>query len=484
MMSKLSSLTSVKKPVRSISGVIVVAVMTHPYPCPHGRCIYCPGGTNWGTPQSYVQESPAVLRARRHNFDPYEQVRARLMQYVAMGHKPSKVELIVMGGTFPAMPLDYQEWFIAQCLEAMNRFPSERPKRWISLEDAQRRNEKSSVRCVGLTIETRPDWAKARHIDRFLRLGATRIELGVQTVYDDILKRVERGHRVEDTITATQLLKDAGYKVCYHIMPGLPGSDPDKDLEMFKTIFEDQRFRPDMLKIYPTLVIPGTKLYEMWKRGEYSPYPDDVLVDLISKMKSMVPEYVRIMRIQRDIPANYIAAGPRIGNLREVVQRYMRSKGLRCRCIRCREIGHFILRSSKLISEEEITVIKRKLIYEASYGTEIFLSLVVKEFDLLIGFLRLRIPSAAAHRREVNEKTAIVRELHIYGPQIPVGQHSIWWQHKGYGRTLMIWAEELAQREFDIKRMLVISGIGVREYYRKLGYRKFRNSFYMVKSLS
>ena len=480
-MSKL--LTSVKKPVRSISGVIIVAVMTHPYPCPHGRCIYCPGGVSWGAPQSYVKDSPAVLRARRHDFDPYEQVRARLMQYVMMGHKPSKIELIVMGGTFPAMPLDYQEWFITQCLEAMNRFPSEKPNSWISLEEAQKRNEKASIRCVGLTIETRPDWAKSRHVDMFLRLGATRVELGVQTIYDDILERVRRGHTVEDTIIATQILKDAGYKVCYHIMLGLPGSDPDKDLEMFKTIFEDQRFRPDMLKIYPTLVIPGTELYEMWRRGEYDPYPDDVLIDLISKMKSIVPEYVRIMRIQRDIPASYIAAGPRIGNLREVVRRYMSRRGMRCRCIRCREVGHFILRSGKLTDGSTITVVERKLVYKASYGVEVFLSLVIREFDLLVGFLRLRIPSAAAHRREVNEKTAIIRELHVYGPQIPVGQRSSWWQHKGYGRKLMSWAERLAREEFDMKRMLVISGVGAREYYRKLGYRKFKSSFYMVKCL-
>jgi len=483
-MSRLGILTSVKKPVRSISGVIVVAVMTHPYPCPHGKCIYCPGGVSWGTPQSYVEKSPAVLRARRYNFDPYEQVRARLMQYMAMGHKPSKVELIIMGGTFPAMPLDYQEWFVTQCLEAMNRFPAKKPKCWISLEEAQKRNERAIVRCIGLTIETRPDWAKSRHVDMFLKLGATRIEIGVQTIYDDILKKVKRGHTVEDTIAATQILKDAGYKVCYHIMPGLPGADPDKDLEMFKTIFEDQRFRPDMLKIYPTLVIPGTKLYEMWKRGEYSPYSDDILIKLISKMKSMVPEYVRIMRIQRDIPVNYIVAGPRIGNLREVVQRYMKKKGIRCRCIRCREIGHFILKTKRFISEDEVTVIRKRLTYEASYGIEIFLSLVIKELDLLIGFLRLRVPSAAAHRREVNERTAIIRELHIYGLQIPVGHSSSWWQHKGYGRKLMWWAERIAQEEFDIKRMLVISGIGVREYYRKLGYKKFRNSFYMVKNLS
>ncbi len=479
---KIKKLIKAKKPVRTISGVTVVAVMTHPYPCPHGKCIYCPGGIDWGTPQSYVQESPAVLRARRHNFDPYEQVRSRLLQYVAMGHTPSKIELIIMGGTFPAMPLDYQEWFVTQCLEAMNRFPKEKSSKWVSLEEAQRRNEKAKIRCVGLTIETRPDWAKARHIDRFLYLGATRIEIGVQTIYDEILEKVQRGHTVKDTIEATQLLKDAGYKVCYHIMPGLPGSDPDKDLEMFRTLFEDERFRPDMLKIYPTLVIPGTKLYEMWKRGLYEPYSEEVLIELVAKMKSMVPEYVRIMRVQRDIPVKYVAAGLKIGNLREVVKEYMERKGMKCRCIRCREIGHYVLKKGEIPTPENSEIIFKRLDYEASLGHEVFLSVEERRRDLIIGFLRLRIPSPAAHRWEVNERTAIIRELHVYGPQVPVGQESdFWWQHKGYGRKLLKWAEEIAVNEFDCNKILIISGIGVREYYRRLGYRKHKNSFYMVK---
>lgn len=478
----LRKLIKGKKPVRIISGVVIVAVMTHPYPCPHGRCIYCPGGIEVGTPQSYVQESPAVLRAKRCNFDPYNQVRSRLLQYVAMGHKPSKVELIIMGGTFPAMPLDYQEWFVTQCLEAMNRFPREKSSRWVSLESAQKRNEKAKIRCIGLTIETRPDWAKARQIDRFLYLGATRVEIGVQTIYNDILRKVRRGHTVEDTIEATQLLKDAGYKVCYHMMPGLPGSDLDRDLEMFKVIFEDERFRPDMLKIYPTLVIPGTKLYEMWKRGEYQPYSDEELIELIAKIKRMVPEYVRIMRVQRDIPVKYVAAGLKIGNLREVVARYMKARGWRCRCIRCREIGHYILKTGEIPLPEDSEIVYKRLDYSASGGHEVFLSVEERRRDLIIGFLRLRIPSAAAHRWEVNERTAIIRELHVYGPQVPVGEKNLfWWQHKGFGRRLLKWAEEIAVDEFDCKKMLIISGIGVREYYRKFGYKKHKNSFYMVK---
>lgn len=251
----------IKKPTRALSGVTVVALMTHPYACPHGRCVYCPGGPEMGTPQSYIKSSPAVARAVRVNYHPYEQVRLRLKQYFAMGHEPSKVELIIMGGTFPAMPLDYQEWVVAQALEALNRFP-ENPPSQVQLKEAMERNETASIRCVGLTLETRPDWCGEKHVDWFLHLGATRVELGVQTVYDDLLALVRRGHNVKDSIEATRYLKDAGYKVVYHMMLGLPGSDPDRDLEAFRTIYSDPRFRPDMVKIYPTLVVPGAEIYD------------------------------------------------------------------------------------------------------------------------------------------------------------------------------------------------------------------------------
>jgi len=470
-----------KKPVRMISGVTVVAIMSEPYPCPHGRCIYCPGGVEIGTPQSYLEDSPAVMRALQYNFDPYEQVRGRLLQYKAMGHEPSKIELIVMGGTFPATPKSYQEWFIANALEAMNRFPREKSGE-PSLKRAQLKNEKAKIRCVGLTLETRPDWAKEEHVDWFLHLGATRVELGVQAIYDDILERVERGHSVKDTVEATRILKDAGYKVVYHIMPGLPGSDPDRDLEMFKEIFENPDYRPDMLKIYPTLVIPGTRLYEMWKKGFYKSYDRDTWIELIAKMKALVPRYVRIMRVQRDLPLHHIVDGPKIGNLRQVVQEYMKKRGMKCSCIRCREVGHYLLKTGVKPSG---ALKMEKIIYEASMGIEIFLSFV-DDVDLIYGFLRLRIPSEHAHRWEVDEKTAIVRELHVYGPQVPVGKHYPLdsWQHKGLGRKLMMEAERVALEDFDRKKILVISGVGAREYYRRLGYRRHRNSFYMVKWLN
>ena len=474
---------NVRKPVRFISGVIVVAVMTRPYPCPHGRCLYCPGGVTEDTPQSYVKKSPAVLRAVQYDYDPYFQTQARLKQYVAMGHSPSKVEIIIMGGTFPAMPLDYQEWFVANVLEALNRFPRGKPRKWIYLEDAQRRNEHANIRCVGLTIETRPDWSQERQIDRFLHLGATRIELGVQTIYEEVLRRIRRGHTVNDTVRATQLLKDAGYKVVYHLMPGLPGSDFDRDFGMFKTIFEDPRFRPDMLKIYPTLVIPGTKLYEEWKRGIYKPYTNEEIVEFLVKVLALIPKYVRIMRIQRDVPVSCVAAGLTIGNLREVVYKRALERGVRPREMRFREVGHVFLREGKIPSPQDIRLMR--LDYEASNGVEVFLSYEDPVTDSLIAFLRLRIPSPNAHRREIDSRTAIVRELHVYGPQVPVGAKSpFWWQHKGFGRKLLWEAERIASEEFDCKRMIIISGIGVRDYYRKLGYRRLKGSFYMGRRLS
>ncbi len=471
-----------KKPVRMASGVTVVAIMTKPFPCPHGKCIYCPGGPEIGTPQSYLEDSPAVARALRHGFDPYEQVRARLMQYVAMGHEPSKVELIIMGGTFTALPLDYQEWFVAMALEAMNRFPKPKAKSWISLEKAQQRNEKARVRCIGITFETRPDWAKEKQIDRMLRMGGTRVEIGVQSIYDDVLKRIERGHTVRDTIEATRLLKDAGFKVCYHIMPGLPGSDIDRDFDMFKTIFENPDFRPDMLKIYPTLVIPGTKLYEMWKRGEYNPMTTQDALELLIKIAPHIPKWVRIMRIQRDIPLHHVAAGVNIGNLRQVFEDLVRRRGIRYREIRFREVGIRMIKYGEVPSEENIKLLKEE--YEASRGTEVFLSFEDVKKDILIGFLRLRIPSSEAHRWEIKPRTAIVRELHVYGPQVPIGdREEMAWQHKGYGRRLLMEAERIALEEYDARRMLIISGIGVRDYYRRLGYRRHPHSTYMLKKL-
>ena len=496
-----------KKPTRTISGVAVVAMMTKPFPCPHGRCIYCPGGPSEGSPQSYTGKEPSALRAIQSAYHPYIIMLRRLKQLHDIGHDIDKVEVIIQGGTFPAMDLDYQEWFIKNAFKAMNDFPyfkdiknleeklirvlvkkdysvfDEDPKfkaawerthrkKFYFLEDEQRKNERAKVRMVGLTIETRPDWSFERHIDRMLALGATRVELGVQTVFNFIYERVKRGHTVEDVVRATQLLKDAGLKINYHMMPGLPGSNFERDLRAFQIIFEDSRFRPDMLKIYPTLVTEDTILYKWYKEGKYRPYTTEEAVELLVEVYKIIPKWIRVMRIQRDIPVPLIVAGVKHSNLGQLVFNELIKRGIRPREIRFREVGHVMQKFRVHPEVEHVKLLRED--YEASEGREIFISFEDVKNDILIGFLRLRIPSEKAHRKEINCcPSAIVRELHIYGPLVPIGGKPKYeWQHRGYGRELLAEAERIAREEFDVKKMLVISGVGVREYYRKFGYRK------------
>ncbi|MHA1860054.1 MAG: tRNA uridine(34) 5-carboxymethylaminomethyl modification radical SAM/GNAT enzyme Elp3 [Candidatus Asgardarchaeia archaeon] len=459
-----------RKPVRYVSGVTVISVMTKPLPCPHGRCLYCPGGPGsvlGDVPQSYTGYEPTTMRGIQNDYDPYRQVRNRLEQLFTIGHIPQKVELIVMGGTFTSVDRSYQDWFIKRCFDALNGRDSK------DLEEAKRLNEKASIRNVGLTIETRPDYAKEKHADLMLYWGTTRVELGVQTVYDDVYELVKRGHKVEDVVEATRILKDSGFKINYHMMPGLPGSSFERDLEAFRTIFEDDRFKPDMLKIYPTLVIKGTVLYDWWKEGKYRPYTDEEAAELISEILHIIPRWIRIQRMQRDIPAKMIEAGPKKGNLRQIAKRLLWEKyGEFCHCIRCREVGHRWMELGILPDLDEIKLYDEK--YEASEGIEHFISFEDKKRDVLIGFLRLRIPSEKAHRPEV-KGAAIVRELHVFGPQILIGRHPkdyLSWQHRGYGRKLLEYAENLALEKYGVKKILVISGVGVREYYFRLGYRR------------
>uniref|UniRef100_A0A7C2Z925 tRNA carboxymethyluridine synthase n=1 Tax=Ignisphaera aggregans TaxID=334771 RepID=A0A7C2Z925_9CREN len=464
-----------------LSGVLVVAIMTKPYPCPHGKCIYCPGGPEHGTPQSYVGKEPALMRGIQTGFDPYSQFHLRIRQYEHLGHRPSKVDVVVMGGTFTAMPLDYQEWFVTSIYEAANRYPKPRPQELPCLEEAQIRNETASIRIVGLTIETRPDYCKEKHVDQILRFGATKVELGVQSIYEEILRRVNRGHSVRDTVDSTRISKDAGLKVAYHIMLGLPGSDPDKDVDMVREIFENPDFRPDMLKIYPTLVIEGTKLYDLWKRGEYRALTDEEAVEIIAKMYRYIPKWVRVIRIQRDIPADLITAGPKKANLRELVEKRVLELGMAIREIRFREVGRQAVFRGIRPRHVEFT----KEVYEASKGVEVFLAAEDQHNNVLIGLLRLRIPSTSPHRPEIDSRTAMIRELHVYGPQIPVGEY--WengWQHRGWGSKLLKIAEEVARYEFSCTKILVLSGVGAREYYRLHGYSRLANSPYMFKDLT
>lgn len=453
-----------KRPVRTISGVAVVATMTTPHECPHGKCAYCPGGPDLGVPQSYTGHEPATMRGIQNDFDPYRQVESRLIQLETIGHSINKVELIVMGGDWCSKPHEYQEFFVKGCLDAMNGTIGD------NLEGAKKLNESTRIRNVGLTFETRPDWVTQENVDNMLDLGATRVEIGVQTLSDEVLEKVERGHGVNETAQASKILRDSGLKVCYHIMPGLPGTTPESDLETFNMLFSDERFHPDMLKIYPTIVVKNTKLYDWWVAGEYNPYTADQVVELVSKAVSRMPEYVRIQRIQRDIPLHQIEAGLDKGNIRELVHRKMLSDGIRNPTIRFREIGHFNMRSSQKVDVTSIQLVRRN--YTASDGKEVFLSFEISDLDVILAFLRLRLPSDKAHRAEIREKScSLIRELRVYGPVVEIGARNPQaWQHLGLGEKLLVTAEQISQDEFGVDRILVNSGIGVKEYYRNLGF--------------
>ncbi|MDO5821702.1 tRNA uridine(34) 5-carboxymethylaminomethyl modification radical SAM/GNAT enzyme Elp3 [Methanosphaera sp.] len=470
-----------KKPTRTISGVAIVAVMCRPHKCPHGRCKYCPESSI--APPSYTGEEPAALRARMFHFHPYVQTFNRLYQLKNIGHSIDKVELIIMGGTFASCTLDYQEWFVTQCLRAMNDFETVSkkipvnqreikiipPEDFQYIHDAQKNNEHSKVRCIGLTFETRPDYAKMEDINRMLQFGVTRVELGVQTLYNHIYKRVDRGHKIQDVIEANQLLRDSGIKVAMHMMPGLLSSF-SSDVNMFKRLFSEPLFSPDMLKIYPCLVTEGSEFYDMWKKGEYEPYTSQQAVDLIVEVKKILPKWVRTMRIQRDIPATLIDAGVKKSNLGELVYNRLEEEDIQCQCIRCREVGH---KKAHGIEPDYNNIELLRTDYDVVGGHEIFLSIEDVENDILIGFTRLRIPSNRVFRKEITSSSSLIRELHVYGQMQKIGKNDDnLWQHKGYGAQLLEEAEKIAKDEYNKNKMLIISGIGVRDYYRKFGYYK------------
>ena len=446
-----------KKASRTISGVTPVAVMTKPFACP-GKCVYCPSSPE--APKSYTVESPAVLRARSCGFDARKQVEVRLKTLAEMGHARDKIELIIMGGTFLSCPRDYQYEFIKDCYDGLNGATSS------SLEEARKLNEDAEHRCVGLCIETRPDFCGEEEIRTMLDFGATRVELGVQTLDDEIHCLTKRGHGVAEVVSATRLLRDCGFKVYYHWMPGLPGSTPEHDLEQSRQLFEDPRFRPDGLKLYPTLVVRGAELENWYRDNHYRPYRDEVMTDLLIAIKVLIPRYVRISRLMRDIPSKFIVAGSRDLAMRGTIRKEMEQAGVRCGCIRCREYGHR-RRDGWPVGEPCLT----RLDYETLGGKEIFLS-YEDENETLFGLLRLR----------VNGQKAIVRELHIFGPEVPLGKRlEQGAQHHGLGEGLLREAERIAGEDFKAPRLSVLSGVGAREYYRSLGYRL--EGAYMVKDL-
>lgn len=499
------------KPTRSISGVAPIAVMTRPIKCPHGRCIMCSGGPDSAfgdVPQSYTGKEPSTMRAIRAGYDPYIIVFNRLEQFVVTGHVPDKVELIIQGGTFPSFPPSYQKDVIKYCFKALNDFSRrffkkgkldivnfkeffelpgdigdarrtksihsklKKLKRDTTVEREQKRNERSFIRCSGLTIETRPDWGRLNHGNRMLELGCTRIELGVQSVYEKALRDIERGHTVKETAASIQELLDMGFKLNFHYMLGLPGVSKKEDMQGFWELFTNPDFMPDMLKIYPCLVMKGTKLYNIWKKGKFKPITTDEAAEMISEFKKIIPRFCRIMRVQRDIPTYQVAAGVDRTNLRQYVDRLCKDKGVECQCIRCREVGRKGLKGKTMM---------KVLAYPSSGGIEYFIT--VETADALIGFCRMRFPSRSL-RKEITSKTALIRELHVFGETAAVGEKTCKAsgksQHKGYGRRLMKKAEAIAKTH-DKDKMVVLSGVGVRPYYRKIGYR--RQGPYMVKRL-
>ncbi len=457
------------KPVRTLSGVANISVMwldkehksphnpERHYSCP-AACVYCAQGKN--APKSYTGCEPTTMRAIRNDYDPWKQVTNRLKQLHIIGHATDKCELIIMGGTFTATTNEYQDGFVKRCFDAFNGFDS------TDLESAQLVNEAAQNRCIGLTIETRADFCKTNHVNQMLRLGCTRVEIGVQSTSDDILSAIKRGHDAEENIRAIKLLKDSGLKFTAHWMPGLTGLlgkvDENMEIEMFRQLFSDSNYKPDELKIYPVLVLPGTELHELWEAGRFHPLSKEQMLRLLIEMKQIVPKYVRIKRVMRDISEHESVAGASTTNLRQLTKMEMDRLGLRCQCIRCREVGL----QNKQPQSPELVIDE----YEASGGREFFMSYEDTKQNALMGFLRLRI---------INGK-AFVRELHVYGEMTPIGTTSKQAQHLGLGRKLLAKSEEITA-SFGISKISVTSGIGVRPYYRKLDYRL--ENLYMVKEL-
>lgn len=469
-----------RRSTRSLSGVSVIAIMTEPLECP-GNCIYCPGQESQPgekVAKSYTGKEPAAMRSIHYGYDPYRQVKSRVEDLEAIGHSVDKIELIVMGGTFLSTLLAYQENFIKGALEAII------DEKVDTLEEAKKLAENSERRLIGLTVETRPDYCKEKEIDRMLNFGTTRVEIGIQTLYDNVYKLVNRGHTTKDSIEAIRIAKDAGLKINSHMMPNLPGTSYQQDEEMFTKLFSNPDYRPDMLKIYPCLVIKGTELFDWWKEGTYRPYELDELITLIANVKKDLPPYVRIQRIMRDIPATLIEAGCKKSNLRQLVQQRLDSMEGKCHCIRCREYG-IVKRKIKLDANSLDNIKLKRLDYEASKGQEIFLSFENDQEEYLVGYLRLRKPSEFAHRPELNNgKTMIVREIKVVGELVPKDlepSNKFQIQHRGYGSLLLEEAERIAKDEFNSNKISVISGIGVRDWFFDKNY--FLDGPYVSKRL-
>jgi len=461
------------KPSRTISGVAPVTVLTKPYPCP-GQCIFCP--TDIRMPKSYLHDEPGAMRAEQHAFDPYAQTAARISSFAALGHGVSKIELLILGGTWSSYRKDYQEWFVQRCLDAMNGRDSS------SLAEAQQWNETAEHRNVGLVIETRPDHIDAEELRWLRHLGVTKVQMGVQSLDDHILEINKRGHTVEQTRQAVSMLRAAGFKIVLHWMPNLLGATPQSDREDFVKLWSDPGMQPDELKIYPCSLLANAELYEYWQRGEYIPYTDEELLELLVDCLTVVPHYCRVNRVIRDIPAPNVVAGSKRSNMRQDAEGLIRERGLKYECLRAREVRGAEVRFADLHTDT--------LTYETRVGAENFLSYVTSD-DKVAGFLRLSLPTAVTRmeadgREELRllpeiQTAAMIRELHVYGPALPLGDEADGEaQHLGLGARLIAQAEDLA-RANGFTKLAVISAIGTREYYRKRGFEV--EGLYMTKAL-
>lgn len=459
-----------QKPVRTASGVAIVAVMSKPHRCPHiamtgNVCVYCPGGPDSDfeySTQAYTGYEPTSMRAIRARYDPYSQARGRVAQLRAIGHEVDKVEYIVMGGTFMSLPIDYKDYFIRNLHDALSGHVSQ------NVEESIKYSEQSKTKCIGITIETRPDYCLKPHLDEMLSYGCTRIEIGVQSIYESVARETNRGHTVMAVAQSFHLAKDCGFKIVSHLMPDLPNMGLERDLAGFREYFENPLFRSDGLKLYPTLVIRGTGLYELWKTGRYQNYTPEQLVEATANILAMVPPWTRVYRIQRDIPMPLVSSGVEHGNLRELALARMRDLDQVCKDVRTREVG--MKQIHEAVTPDNVELVRRD--YTANGGWETFLTYEDPKQDILIGLLRLRKASSVAFRKEITEvPSSIIRELHVYGTAVAVsGRDPTRFQHQGYGMLLMEEAERIAREEHGSEKLLVISGVGTRHYYRKMGY--------------
>lgn len=469
-----------KRSIRTMSGVATISVISKPYPCP-GRCIFCP--TEFRVPKSYLSNEPSVMKALAVNYDPYKQVLTRLKTYKNNGHDSDKIELIVQGGTWSYYDKEYKFEFIKNLYDACNAGPEDKeifascPTQ--NIYEAQKINETTKHRVIGLTLETRPDWITQDEIKQMRELGCTRVEIGVQNIYDDVLLLNKRLHKIDAVIKATKLLKYAGFKINYHMMPNLLGSTPERDLQNFKDIFSKEEFQPDMLKIYPCSVLKNAPLYKWFLNGKYKSYSNEVLFNLLLEIKKIIPEYVRINRLIRDIPTTSIESGNMFSNLRQILQNELKKQNLYCKCIRCREPKDNI---NSISVENAIFDLQS---YKASDGIEYFLSFISPDRKILYAFLRLRINNKSKnHFIKELQNASIIREVHTYGQLTPINKtqnKEKFIQHIGFGKQLLQKAEEITKQKHNLNKIAVISGIGVREYYKKNGYNL--EGTYMTKNL-